>query len=248
MSDVAEIRCPAGHANTVGERFCGTCGAALPVICANGHANDPSDQFCGVCGAPIGAGAPAAAAAPPPVAAAPPPVAAAPPPVAAAPPPPVATAPAPVAAPPPAAATRYCRNCGNGLPDRAVVCVTCGVTPGTGSTYCPNCGSQTAAAAAVCVRCGVALASVAYAPPPAAAPGSQVPLTAAQVPDYMLWACLSLLLFWPTAAVAIYQASQANKLKNAGDLAGAAKAAQLTKTLCFVSLGLGILFILYFVS
>jgi hypothetical protein len=234
MSDVAEVRCPAGHVNAAGERFCGQCGAPLSVACPNGHANDPSDQFCSQCGAPLHA---APAATPPPQA---PPPAATPPP--AAPPAAVATpAPAP-AVTTPAAATRYCRNCGNGLPDQAVVCVNCGVTPGTGANFCHNCGAQTAAAAAVCVRCGVALASPGYAPPPAAgAPPGQVPLTAAQVPDYMIWSVLSLLLFWPTAAVAIYQAMQANKLKVQGNLAGAMNAAKLSKTLCFVSLGLGIL-------
>ena len=52
----------------------------------------------------------------------------------------------------------YCRNCGKQVPDLAVVCVSCGVAPGTGSRFCQHCGAETDPAAAVCVKCGVQLA------------------------------------------------------------------------------------------
>jgi class 3 adenylate cyclase/tetratricopeptide (TPR) repeat protein len=45
--------CPSCQAeNRPGRRFCGKCGAALPVTCPScGFANDPDDAFCGGCGA-----------------------------------------------------------------------------------------------------------------------------------------------------------------------------------------------------
>ena len=58
----------------------------------------------------------------------------------------------------------YCRNCGNQIPDQAVVCVQCGVPKGQGSNYCPNCGEKTDPQAAVCIRCGVNLFSSGAAP------------------------------------------------------------------------------------
>lgn len=60
----------------------------------------------------------------------------------------------------------YCRNCGNQMPDQAVVCVQCGVPKGQGSNYCPNCGEKTDPQAAVCVRCGVNLFNSGAAPIP----------------------------------------------------------------------------------
>src|SRR6185436_12854614 len=51
-----------GHANTVGQKFCGECGARLDVLCAACQSkNPPGQKFCGECGAPLGATPPAAA-------------------------------------------------------------------------------------------------------------------------------------------------------------------------------------------
>ncbi|WMJ84266.1 TM2 domain-containing protein [Oscillospiraceae bacterium LTW-04] len=52
----------------------------------------------------------------------------------------------------------YCRNCGNAMDDRAVVCVKCGVRAGDGPNYCQNCGRETTAPnAVVCTYCGAGL-------------------------------------------------------------------------------------------
>src|SRR5438105_440133 len=42
------------HDNRDGRRFCGECGAPLPVACSScGFANEPAEKFCGGCGAPL---------------------------------------------------------------------------------------------------------------------------------------------------------------------------------------------------
>lgn len=45
--------CPDGHANPLGQHFCGQCGLALDTICVNGHSNPAGQKFCGDCGAPL---------------------------------------------------------------------------------------------------------------------------------------------------------------------------------------------------
>lgn len=52
----------------------------------------------------------------------------------------------------------YCKNCGNTMDDKAVICVKCGCAKDTGTSYCPNCGQPTLPGAAVCTSCGVSLA------------------------------------------------------------------------------------------
>jgi TM2 domain-containing membrane protein YozV len=51
----------------------------------------------------------------------------------------------------------YCRNCGNEVSEKAVMCVACGTPPRAGNKFCPNCKSETAANAAICMKCGVGL-------------------------------------------------------------------------------------------
>lgn len=51
----------------------------------------------------------------------------------------------------------YCRNCGNEVSDKAVMCVACGTPPTSGTHYCYNCKAETAAGAVVCMKCGVPL-------------------------------------------------------------------------------------------
>ena len=53
----------------------------------------------------------------------------------------------------------YCRNCGNEMPNDAVMCVKCGVAAGKGNTYCPHCKGETQPGAEVCVHCGRSLKS-----------------------------------------------------------------------------------------
>lgn len=53
----------------------------------------------------------------------------------------------------------FCRNCGNEIDDKAVVCVKCGVRPHDGTAHCQACGKETQPGAVLCVHCGVQLAA-----------------------------------------------------------------------------------------
>jgi TM2 domain-containing membrane protein YozV len=60
----------------------------------------------------------------------------------------------------------YCRNCGKEVHDEAVMCVECGVPPGSGKAFCQHCGGETVPEAEVCTKCGVRLAVVREGPSP----------------------------------------------------------------------------------
>jgi TM2 domain-containing membrane protein YozV len=51
----------------------------------------------------------------------------------------------------------YCRNCGNEVSEKAVMCVACGTPPNAGNKFCPNCKAETTPGATICMKCGVAL-------------------------------------------------------------------------------------------
>ena len=51
----------------------------------------------------------------------------------------------------------YCRNCGNEVSEKAVMCVACGTPPKAGNKYCYNCKAETDANAVICMKCGVSL-------------------------------------------------------------------------------------------
>jgi len=51
----------------------------------------------------------------------------------------------------------YCRNCGNEVSEKAIMCVSCGTPPKSGDKYCDNCKAETTANAAICMKCGVSL-------------------------------------------------------------------------------------------
>lgn len=53
----------------------------------------------------------------------------------------------------------FCRNCGNEVSDKAIMCVACGTPPKAGGKYCYNCKAETTANATICVKCGVGLKS-----------------------------------------------------------------------------------------
>ena len=53
----------------------------------------------------------------------------------------------------------FCRNCGNQIDDKAVVCIKCGVRPTDGTAHCQACGQSTQPGAVVCVHCGAQLAA-----------------------------------------------------------------------------------------
>jgi TM2 domain-containing membrane protein YozV len=51
----------------------------------------------------------------------------------------------------------YCRNCGNEVSEKAIMCVACGTPPKSGDKYCDNCKAETTANDAICMKCGVSL-------------------------------------------------------------------------------------------
>jgi hypothetical protein len=60
----------------------------------------------------------------------------------------------------------YCRNCGNEVSDKAIMCVACGTPPKAGDRFCWNCRAETNAGSTVCMKCGVSLMEMhgGYAP------------------------------------------------------------------------------------
>ncbi|MEI6050539.1 MAG: TM2 domain-containing protein [Bacteroidota bacterium] len=53
----------------------------------------------------------------------------------------------------------YCRNCGNEVSEKAVMCVACGTPPKAGDKFCYNCKAETTSNASICMKCGVSLNS-----------------------------------------------------------------------------------------
>jgi len=51
----------------------------------------------------------------------------------------------------------YCRNCGNEVSEKAVMCVACGTPPKAGNKYCDNCKAETSPNTTICMKCGVSL-------------------------------------------------------------------------------------------
>lgn len=51
----------------------------------------------------------------------------------------------------------YCRNCGNEVSEKAIMCVACGTPPKAGDKYCHNCKAETNASSPICMKCGVSL-------------------------------------------------------------------------------------------
>ena len=51
----------------------------------------------------------------------------------------------------------YCRNCGNEVSEKAIMCVACGTPPKAGDKYCHNCKAESTPGAAICMKCGVSL-------------------------------------------------------------------------------------------
>jgi uncharacterized membrane protein YjgN (DUF898 family) len=74
-----------------------------------------------------------------------------------------------------------------------------------------------------------------WTPPPAGG-GSATP-----VPNYLVWAIISIFCCWPLAIAAIIFATQVNSKVAAGDIAGAEDASKKAKMFSFIAIGLGIL-------
>ena len=51
----------------------------------------------------------------------------------------------------------YCRNCGNEVSEKAIMCVACGTPPKAGDKFCSNCKAETTSGALICMKCGVSL-------------------------------------------------------------------------------------------
>ncbi len=101
--------------------------------------------------------------------------------------------------------------------------------------FCTKCGAPNDDNAWKCVKCGNLLQGQ------AAQPAAQTP----QVPTYLVQAIIcTLLCCVPFGIVAIVFASQVNTKLAAGDLEGAKAASQKAKMWCWVSFGVGIVFML----
>lgn len=53
----------------------------------------------------------------------------------------------------------YCRNCGNEVSEKAIMCVSCGTPPKSGDKFCWHCNSVSNPNAEICLKCGVGLKS-----------------------------------------------------------------------------------------
>ncbi len=51
----------------------------------------------------------------------------------------------------------FCRNCGNEVSEKAIMCVACGTPPNAGNKFCYNCKAETTPGAQICMKCGVGL-------------------------------------------------------------------------------------------
>jgi uncharacterized OB-fold protein len=52
----------------------------------------------------------------------------------------------------------YCRNCGNEVHEKAVMCVACGTPPKAGDKYCHYCKAESSPQSTICMKCGASLA------------------------------------------------------------------------------------------
>jgi hypothetical protein len=80
-----------------------------------------------------------------------------------------------------------------------------------------------------------------WTPPP---PPTDVP---ASVPNYLVPAIISLFCCCPLGIVAVIFAAQVNGKVASGDIAGAADSAKKAKLFSFISIGLGLAMILFYV-
>lgn len=60
---------------------------------------------------------------------------------------------------------RYCRNCGQPLPEEGGACTACGCPVGMGIGYCEKCGEKLIPGTMYCARCGAPAGMVSPQPP-----------------------------------------------------------------------------------
>src|SRR6266496_2262654 len=112
--------------------------------------------------------------------------------------------------------------------------------------FCPQCGASNADTAAVCVQCGRSLQ--------AGAPATQLPVTGVVLPpgatvqNYLVFAILATVFCClPTGIPAIVYAAQVNGKLQAGDMAGAQAASANAKMWCWISFGLGLATVAFYI-
>jgi hypothetical protein len=79
-----------------------------------------------------------------------------------------------------------------------------------------------------------------WSPPPPPTGG------AAEIPNYLVLAILSIFCCWPIAIVSIINATKVNKLAAAGDTSGAMEASRAAKKWAFIAIGLSVVFWIIF--
>jgi hypothetical protein len=112
--------------------------------------------------------------------------------------------------------------------------------------FCPKCGQENADTAAHCSQCRVPLSGIAAS----IAGDSSSPATPpVSISNNLVWAILATLFCClPTGIVAIVYAAQVDGKVSAGDLAGARDSARNAATWSWVSLGLGVVFVLGYIA
>jgi hypothetical protein len=108
--------------------------------------------------------------------------------------------------------------------------------------YCPKCGQQNADTATHCSQCQEPLPSI------AASAGGESP-GPSSVSNNLVWAILATLFCClPTGIVAIVYAAQVDSKVSVGDIAGARDSARHAAIWSWVSMGLGVVFVLGYVG
>jgi hypothetical protein len=112
--------------------------------------------------------------------------------------------------------------------------------------FCTQCGANNADTAAVCAQCGRNLQAPTLATPLQA---NGVVLPPGQtVPNYLVFAILATIFCCiPFGIPAIVFAAQVNNRLQAGDLAGAQAASRNAKLWCWISVGVGLGFVVLWV-
>lgn len=108
--------------------------------------------------------------------------------------------------------------------------------------FCPQCGANNADRSIVCAQCGGSLQPGQPVPPNV--PGVlQTPLPSVQ--NHLVFAILATIFCCvPSGIPAIVYAASVNDKVKAGDFAGAKAAAENAKMWCWISFGVGLLWIL----
>lgn len=116
--------------------------------------------------------------------------------------------------------------------------------------FCPSCGHENPAGNAACSNCASAL-PMSSAPPPMTATASRPMLDPGgpKPPNHLVWAILATLLCClPTGIAAIVFAAQVDGKYAAGDYAGARQSSANAKTWSWVSFGLGMAFLVFYLG